>query len=248
MSCDRHPKVGNHVLIGAGSLLLGNISVGDSAKIGAGSVLLRDIPSHATAVGVPAKIIGRTDESDPGEEVDTMLRRVSLLGRKPSTITTAVSTVSNLSLLEELSSIDSTLDRASVKSNEHGEADNSKNHSGEGEQPRDVDFTGPPKVMQGDEFCPFREYSELARSGTPKDTVNILHLAKALEGERVPQCDLGLSIFEMDRAGRGCIKMKTFLKDGPDVLSRVCGFSSEKANDIVQIAAALVEASESLRS
>jgi serine O-acetyltransferase len=53
---DRHPKVGKHVLIGAGSSILGNISIGDSAKIGAGSVVLRSIPPFATAVGAPAKV------------------------------------------------------------------------------------------------------------------------------------------------------------------------------------------------
>ncbi len=53
---DRHPKVGNNVLIGAGSLLLGYIRVGASAKIVAASVLLRRIPPFATAVGVPAKV------------------------------------------------------------------------------------------------------------------------------------------------------------------------------------------------
>jgi len=55
---DRHPKIGRHVLIGAGTQILGNIIVGDCAKIGAGSVVLRPIPSGATAVGAPAKIIG----------------------------------------------------------------------------------------------------------------------------------------------------------------------------------------------
>lgn len=49
---DRHPKIGKDVLIGAGTKILGNISVGDRAKIGAGSVVLRPIPSGATAVGV----------------------------------------------------------------------------------------------------------------------------------------------------------------------------------------------------
>jgi serine O-acetyltransferase len=53
---DRHPKVGKHVLIGAGSSILGNVHVGDSAKIGAGSVVLRSIPPFATAVGAPAKV------------------------------------------------------------------------------------------------------------------------------------------------------------------------------------------------
>lgn len=223
--------------------MLGNISIGNFSKIGAGSVLLRDIPCHATAVGVPAKIIGRTDESDPGEEVDTMLRRVSLLGRKPSTITTVASTASNLSSLEEVSSIGSTSDHASLKGNEHDETKKSKSHGGEGEPTIELDFQGPPKVTQGDAFCPFREYSVVAERGTPKGTVNILHLANALQGKGVPQCDVGLSFFEMDRSGRGFIKMKAFLKDGPDILSRVCGFPSEKANAIVQKTAALVDSS-----
>lgn len=53
----RHPTIGNGVLIGAGSIILGNISVGDRAKIGANSVVLEDVPPGATAVGSPAKII-----------------------------------------------------------------------------------------------------------------------------------------------------------------------------------------------
>ena len=220
--------------------MLGNISIGCSSKIGAGSVLLRDIPSHATAVGVPAKIIGRTNESDPGEEVDTLLRRVSLFGRKPSTITTAASTASNLSSMEEVSSIGSGSDHVA--------------HNGD--EPKDVtktpgkveklgdgsEWTVPPKITSGDEFCPFREYSELAARGTPKGTVNILHLADLLQAEGVPQCDLGLSFYDMDESGRGYVKLKKFLEDGPGVLCRVCGFSPEKASAIVQSAAALVEA------
>jgi serine O-acetyltransferase len=56
---DRHPKVGRNVLIGAGCSILGNIQIGHNAKIGAGSVVLRPIPPFATAVGAPARIIGR---------------------------------------------------------------------------------------------------------------------------------------------------------------------------------------------
>eukprot|EP00899_Mesostigma_viride_P008594 jgi/Mesvir1/17736/Mv05593-RA.1 len=55
---DRHPKIGNGVLIGAGSTILGNVKVGDGAKIGAGSVVITDIPPYCTAVGVPARLIG----------------------------------------------------------------------------------------------------------------------------------------------------------------------------------------------
>lgn len=55
---DRHPKVGDGVLISAGAKILGNIQIGCGAKIGAGSVVLQAVPAHTTVAGVPAKIIG----------------------------------------------------------------------------------------------------------------------------------------------------------------------------------------------
>jgi serine O-acetyltransferase len=51
------PVIGNRVDIGAGAKLLGSIHVGDDARIGANAVVLKDVPPHATAVGVPARII-----------------------------------------------------------------------------------------------------------------------------------------------------------------------------------------------
>ena len=53
----RHPTVGDHVVIGAGAKILGNIILGDNAKIGANSVVVKNVPCCATAVGVPARII-----------------------------------------------------------------------------------------------------------------------------------------------------------------------------------------------
>ena len=50
----RHPTVGNNVLIGAGTKVLGPILIGDNAKIGAGAVVLKDVENGTTVVGIPA--------------------------------------------------------------------------------------------------------------------------------------------------------------------------------------------------
>ncbi|MHB9155685.1 MAG: serine O-acetyltransferase [Endomicrobiales bacterium] len=52
----RHPTLGNNVVIGSNAIVLGAILIGDHARIGAGSVVVHDVPAHATAVGVPARV------------------------------------------------------------------------------------------------------------------------------------------------------------------------------------------------
>jgi serine O-acetyltransferase len=61
----RHPIVRSGVLIGAGAKILGRVEIGEGAKVGAGSVVLTDVPAHTTVAGVPAQIVGRTDEENP---------------------------------------------------------------------------------------------------------------------------------------------------------------------------------------
>lgn len=53
----RHPTVGNRVVISAGAKLLGAITIGDNTKIGAGSVVIHSVPSNATVVGVPGRVV-----------------------------------------------------------------------------------------------------------------------------------------------------------------------------------------------
>ena len=54
------PSIGDHCYLGAGAKILGGIRVGSGCQIGAGAIVLRDLPDHAIAVGVPARIIGQT--------------------------------------------------------------------------------------------------------------------------------------------------------------------------------------------
>jgi serine O-acetyltransferase len=52
----RHPTLGNNVLVGAGTIVLGPIHIGDNARIGAASLVIHDVPANAVAVGVPARV------------------------------------------------------------------------------------------------------------------------------------------------------------------------------------------------
>ena len=71
-SGDRHPKVGNGVMIGANASILGNIRIGHCAKIGAGSVVVRDVDAQTTVVGVPAKAVGLS-KNTPAADMDQSL-------------------------------------------------------------------------------------------------------------------------------------------------------------------------------
>lgn len=53
----RHPTLGNQVVVGAGAKILGPITVGDGAKVGSNAVVVKDVPSGATAVGIPTRIL-----------------------------------------------------------------------------------------------------------------------------------------------------------------------------------------------
>ncbi len=52
----RHPTLLDNVVIGAGAIVLGPVTIGNNARIGAGAVVINDIPAGSTAVGVPAKV------------------------------------------------------------------------------------------------------------------------------------------------------------------------------------------------
>ena len=92
----RHPTLGNHVVVGAGAKILGNIRVGDHVKIGAGSVVVKSVPDHSTVVGVPGRIVRQRGEPaadndvlehgrlpDPeGQAIEELTRRIESLERE----------------------------------------------------------------------------------------------------------------------------------------------------------------------
>ena len=68
---ERHPKIGDGVLLGAGSTILGNIVIGEGCQVGAGTLVIDDLPPHSVAVGVPSKIIGSYKAKEqPSQNMD----------------------------------------------------------------------------------------------------------------------------------------------------------------------------------
>ncbi len=53
----RHPTLGNNVMVGAGTIVLGDIHVGDNVKVAAGSVVVHDVPADTTVAGNPAHVV-----------------------------------------------------------------------------------------------------------------------------------------------------------------------------------------------
>jgi tetrahydrodipicolinate N-succinyltransferase len=77
--CATSQQVGSGVLIGAGAVLLGGITVGDGAQIGACSMVLADIPAGCVAVGVPAKVLGKSKVKNPAASMQQVRTAHTLL-------------------------------------------------------------------------------------------------------------------------------------------------------------------------
>ena len=77
---DRHPKIGDGVLIGAGAAILGNIRVGHCSRVAAGSVVLEDVPPCKTVAGVPARIVGEAGCAEPSKTMDHRIGDPSIIG------------------------------------------------------------------------------------------------------------------------------------------------------------------------
>lgn len=70
----RHPTLGNNVVIGAGAKVLGPINIGDGVRIGSNSVVVKNIGANSTVVGVPGRIVHRTNNEKDSQRAKTAAR------------------------------------------------------------------------------------------------------------------------------------------------------------------------------
>ncbi len=86
----RHPTLGNHVVVGTGAKVLGNITLGNNVKVGAGSVVVHSVPDDSTVVGIPGRVVRTRGQiaddlehgklPDPqGQDLENMQQRVDQL-------------------------------------------------------------------------------------------------------------------------------------------------------------------------
>ena len=91
----RHPTLGNHVVVGAGAKVLGNIRLGNNVKVGGGSVVVHSVPDNCTVVGVPAEIVRKEgkrvsqinlDHGDLPDPLKALKNRIRFLQKEIDTL------------------------------------------------------------------------------------------------------------------------------------------------------------------
>jgi serine O-acetyltransferase len=232
---DRHPKVGADVLIGANASLLGNIVIGNGAKIGAGSVVLGHIPSGATAVGAPAKIIGRAKEAKPGSTIDEALKQVSHLHKSESsaTVTTTDTTSHTSSRSNSSMDSDSDVDEMIPEETEHN--DKKEETTNSMEVPKTIHHpTKPHKDTSSNTncCCPFREYVRMSVSAPP-GSITICVLRRLLLPEGCTSFEIGEVLFQLDTHNVGYCKPEVFFKTGRNVLAQKTRLTMERIEEIM---------------
>lgn len=83
----RHPTLGRNVVVGAGAKVLGPIEIGDCARIGSNSVVVKDVPDHATVVGIPGRVLEDKAEPEKHEEFDAYGQTQESKDKDPVAIT-----------------------------------------------------------------------------------------------------------------------------------------------------------------
>jgi serine O-acetyltransferase len=91
----RHPTLGNNVVVGVGAQLIGDIIIGDNTKVGAGSVVVNSVPSNATVIGVPGRVVAvRNPDTDTverlpdpvGEKLENLEKRIAEMEKRLASV------------------------------------------------------------------------------------------------------------------------------------------------------------------
>ena len=93
----RHPTIEDHVVIGAGAKVLGDITIGAHSRVGANAVVVKSAPPNSVVVGVPGQIVLREPQSAAEQEKPDLEH-----GRLPDTITeTLTALIAHVESLEK---------------------------------------------------------------------------------------------------------------------------------------------------
>jgi serine O-acetyltransferase len=68
----RHPTLEEHVVVGSGAKVLGDITLGHHSRVGSGSVVVKSAPPRSTIVGIPGRVLeeGEAEGRRPGHELE----------------------------------------------------------------------------------------------------------------------------------------------------------------------------------
>lgn len=113
----RHPTLGNDVVVGAGAKVLGPITLENGARVGSNAVVVKDVPMDCTVVGIPGRLIGKSDKkvstqnSEHHEKRENMAKKIGFdaygtSGEMPDPVAHAINC-----MLDHMHSVDDKLDK-----------------------------------------------------------------------------------------------------------------------------------------
>jgi serine O-acetyltransferase len=89
----RHPTIKNGVVIGSGSEVQGDITVGENSRIASMSMVLKDVAPNSVVVGIPGRIIRQDGKRVPSELRDLEAEAIKSLQGKLTRLAQEVETL-----------------------------------------------------------------------------------------------------------------------------------------------------------
>lgn len=108
----RHPTLGNHVVVGSGAEIQGDIKIGDFVRVASGSIVMKDVPDNSIVVGVPGRVIykdgKRIKEGDKVPDIEA--EAIKSLKRKIECVEQELTRLKNRPSLENPDTSDNSSD------------------------------------------------------------------------------------------------------------------------------------------